>query len=458
MRITIIDPRRYLFFKIFLWFWLTLVATVSLLFFLSNITLGDVNAEPLKGTKLKNLQQIAKNIEHVANKKNRSLTKVVQHPRLTRHRTLYFAATDPELSFFNRNTLPDIDVNLLSFSQNLAPQAILTKQYHAFGPIKITIAKQNYWLYEIEPNIRHNFALKLKIMPLWLKLCVAIMASLSLSLLFSRSLIKPINSLKNAAFLLASGKLKTRIQSNSNQNDELGQLTNDFNKMAENLELLMTSQKRLLADISHELRSPLTRLQMAAGLAQIHQNDQTGQYLVRIEKEAKTLDDMISDVLKLSRLEAQSQMLSKEYQPFSLVLNPVLSDATFEAKQNNKRLNIVGEQDAEFKYDGQIISSALDNVLRNAIKYANSLITVELKHNKNHLIITISDDGPGVPNNDLKQLFEPFFRVSHSRERNSGGTGLGLAITKHAILAHNGIIELKNQDNSGLSVIISLPI
>jgi two-component system sensor histidine kinase CpxA len=220
----------------------------------------------------------------------------------------------------------------------------------------------------------------------------------------------------------------------------------------------MTSQKRLLADISHELRSPLTRLQMAAGLAQIHQNDQTGQYLVRIEKEAKTLDDMISDVLKLSRLEAQSQMLSKEYQPFSLVLNPVLSDATFEAKQNNKRLNIVGEQDAEFKYDGQIISSALDNVLRNAIKYANSLITVELKHNKNHLIITISDDGPGVPNNDLKQLFEPFFRVSHSRERNSGGTGLGLAITKHAILAHNGIIELKNQDNSGLSVIISLPI
>jgi two-component system sensor histidine kinase CpxA len=189
----------------------------------------------------------------------------------------------------------------------------------------------------------------------------------------------------------------------------------------------------------------------------MQQDSKESNYLARIEKEAHTLDEMIGDVLKLSRLEAQSQMLNKEQQPFNLVLKPVLSDAKFEAKQNDKSLIIVGEQNSEFSFDGQILSSALDNVLRNAIKYANNEITVTLKQTTNDIEITISDDGPGVPEDDINNLFEPFFRVSQSRQRNSGGTGLGLAICKHAILAHNGSIKLHNQKDSGLSVIIKLP-
>lgn len=457
MKISSIDPRRYLFFKIFLWFWLTLVATVSLLIFLSNIVINDIAYEPLKGPKLKNLQHIAHNIERMSKKRDTDIQKIADHPRIKRYRSLYFKAENPENSFLNRKEVKGFDASLLSFSKDLQPQAIFAKEFHAFGPIKVEVKEDLYWVYEVKPNGRQSLGIKLKLMPTWQKLAVSIIASLGLSLLFSRTLIRPINSLKNAAFALADGKLKTRIKVKPNRNDELAQLTNDFNKMAENLEKLMTSQKRLLADISHELRSPLTRLQMAAGLAQMQENSKESNYLSRIEKEANTLDEMIGDVLKLSRLEAQSQMLNKEQQPFNLVLKPVISDAKFEAKQNNKSLNIIGEQNSEFSFDGQILSSALDNVLRNAIKYANNEITVKLKQSKDDIEITISDDGPGVPEEDLNNLFEPFFRVSQSRQRNSGGTGLGLAICKHAILAHNGCIKLHNQKDSGLSVIIKLP-
>lgn len=457
MKISFIDPRRYLFFKIFLWFWLTLVATVSLLIFLSNVTINDIVYESLEGPKLKNLQHIAHNIERIAKNKNIDIQKIANHPRIKRYRSLYFKAENPENSFLNRKELKGFDSSLLSFSQNLAPQAIFAKEFHAFGPIKVEVKEKQYWIYEIKPNGRQNLGLKLRLMPTWLKLTVSIIASMGLSLLFSRTLIKPINSLKNAAFALADGKLKSRIKIKVQRNDELGQLTNDFNKMAENLEQLMTSQKRLLADISHELRSPLTRLQMAAGLAQMQKNSKENNYLARIEKEANTLDEMIGDVLKLSRLEVQSQMLSKEFQPFNLVLKTVLSDAKFEAKENNKSLKVIGEQNSEFSFDGQILSSALDNVLRNAIKYATSLITVELNQTNSEIEITISDDGLGVPEEDINNLFEPFFRVSQSRQRNSGGTGLGLAICKHAVLAHNGSIKLHNQEGSGLSVIIKLP-
>ena len=457
MKISSIDPRRYLFFKIFLWFWLTLVATVSLLIFLSNIVINDIAYEPLKGPKLKNLQHIAHNIERMSKKRDTDIQKIADHPRIKRYRSLYFKAENPENSFLNRKEVKGFDASLLSFSKDLQPQAIFAKEFHAFGPIKVEVKEDLYWVYEVKPNGRQSLGIKLKLMPTWQKLAVSIIASLGLSLLFSRTLIRPINSLKNAAFALADGKLKTRIKVKPNRNDELAQLTNDFNKMAENLEKLMTSQKRLLADISHELRSPLTRLQMAAGLAQMQENSKESNYLSRIEKEANTLDEMIGDVLKLSRLEAQSQMLNKEQQPFNLVLKPVISDAKFEAKQNNKSLNIIGEQNSEFSFDGQILSSALDNVLRNAIKYANNEITVKLKQSKDDIEITISDDGPGVQEEDLNNLFEPFFRVSQSRQRNSGGTGLGLAICKHAILAHNGCIKLHNQKDSGLSVIIKLP-
>jgi len=227
--------------------------------------------------------------------------------------------------------------------------------------------------------------------------------------------------------------------------------------MADQLAQLISAQKRLLADISHELRSPLTRLKMATGLAQMQANEASQSYLLRIEKEANQLDKMIADVLQVSRLEANSQALSLHKQSLQDIVDHVLNDATFEAKQHNKQLQVSGSAAVTLNCDEALIASALENLLRNAIKYAQYTISLTLKHS-DAIYIEICDDGPGVPNNQLSKLCEPFFRQSDARDRVSGGTGLGLAIAKNAIIAHGGSLVLSNKPQGGLCAMVTLPI
>lgn len=453
-----LDPRRYLFFKIFSWFWFTILATIGLAIFLSNVTTDNVINEPLKGPMAKNLAMLGKSIERASKKSNRDVKEVVNHPRMTKHRLIYVVDEQKNDSYFNQALDKEIDISLISYTKDLSPQIIFTPTYHAFGPIQLNVEQKSYLLYEIQPDTNPHFIFKLKLMPTWLKWLIALGASLSLSLLFSKALMSPINALKKASSELARGQLKTRVSNGTVSRDELGQLTDEFNQMAEKIELLVTSQKRLLADISHELRSPLTRLQMAAGLAQMQHDNQHNPYIQRIEQEAENLDKMIADVLTVSRLEAQSQVLIKEKQGFNQVIDKVVSDAQFEAKQHNKTLSLSGHQDAQFSFDAKALASAFENILRNAIKYAQHHVTVELKQSEQALMITVCDDGPGVPEEYLTQIFEPFFRVSQARDRNSGGTGLGLAISKHAIEAHQGHISLYNQQSGGLCVTVTLPL
>lgn len=458
MNLAQLDPRRYLFFKIFSWFWFTILATIGLAIFLSNVTTDNVINEPLKGPMEKNLTMLGKSIERASKKSQRDVKEIVNHPRMTKHRLVYVVDEQKNESYFNQALDNEIDISLISYTKDLAPQIIFTPTYHAFGPIQINIEQQSYLLYEIQPDTNPHLIFKLKLMPAWLKWLIALGASLSLSLLFSKALMSPINALKKASSELANGQLKTRVNNGTASRDELGQLTNEFNQMAEKIELLVTSQKRLLADISHELRSPLTRLQMAAGLAQMQHDNQHNPYIRRIEQEAENLDKMIADVLTVSRLEAQSQVLIKETQGFNQVIDKVVSDAQFEAKQHNKTLTLHGQQNAQFSFDAKALASAFENILRNAIKYAQHHVSVELKHSEQELMITVCDDGPGVPEEYLTQIFEPFFRVSQARDRNSGGTGLGLAISKHAIEAHQGQISLFNQQGGGLCVTVTLPL
>ena len=227
--------------------------------------------------------------------------------------------------------------------------------------------------------------------------------------------------------------------------------------MADQLEQLLSAQKRLLADISHELRSPLTRLKMATGLAQMQASEASQSYLLRIEKEANQLDKMIADVLQVSRLEANSQPLSLQTQSLQVIVDHVINDAQFEAKQHNKALVVHGNVEVNIECDEMLIASALENILRNAIKYAQHTISISLKHSDT-IYIQICDDGPGVPKAQLDKLCEPFFRQSDARDRHSGGTGLGLAIAKNAVIAHGGNLVLSNKDAGGLCVEVSLPI
>ncbi|KDC54889.1 ATP-binding protein [Pseudoalteromonas sp. S3431] len=451
-------PGHYLFFKIFIWFWLTIIGTITALVFLSNITaINAVSNEPLHGPMEKNLLYTAKSIERSVVKHKRTLSDMLSHPRLSKRKLLYLSAEQQEDSLTNKEVPNDVDLSLLNFTKTMSPQIIFTEKYQAFGPIQITVPSGNFYLYEIDINHQPPLFLRLKLMPGWIKVSIAIIASLILSFLFSRNLIAPINSLKKAAVKLSGGDLSARAGISVSRKDELGILGRDFNSMANQLEQLISSQKRLLADISHELRSPLTRLKMATGLAQMQANEASQSYLLRIEKEANQLDKMIADVLQVSRLEAKSQALSLQQQSLQIIIDHVLNDAQFEAKQNNKQLQIMGSADISVNCDETLIASALENLLRNAIKYANSTISITLKHT-DAIYIEICDDGPGVPNNQLNKLCEPFFRQSDARDRVSGGTGLGLAIAKNAITAHGGNLVLSNKEQGGLCANITLPI
>jgi two-component system, OmpR family, sensor histidine kinase CpxA len=451
-------PRHYLFLKIFSWFWLTIIGTVAALFFLSSVTsINAVSNKPLHGPMKKNLAHTANNIEFSTIKHHRALIDTLNHPRRANGKLLYLSAEQAEDSISTKNLPDDIDLSLLNFSKNMPPQVIYTEQYQALGPIKVTVPEGDFFLYEINVYNHTPFYLRLRLMPGWVKLAIAIIASLILSFLFSRNLIAPINSLKQAAVNLAAGDLTARAAISANRKDELGILARDFNRMAEQLALLICAQKRLLADISHELRSPLTRLKMATGLAQMQANDASQSYLLRIEKEANQLDKMIADVLQVSRLEANSQTLSLQQQPLQDIVDHVLNDATFEAKQLNKQLQVTGSAEVIIQCDEALIASALENLLRNAIHYATSTISLSLKHS-DKVCIEICDDGPGVPDSQLSKLCEPFFRQSDARDRVTGGTGLGLAIAKNAIMAHGGSLTLANKPQGGLCATISLPI
>ncbi|MBQ4832748.1 HAMP domain-containing protein [Pseudoalteromonas sp. MMG010] len=451
-------PTQYLFFKIFIWFWLTLISTVAALVFLSQLTATNlVMNEPLNGPMKKNLIYTAKGIERSVVKHKRTLSEVLAHPRYAKRKLLYITSNHSDDVYTNIDIPKDIDLSLLNFTKQMSAQVIFSDKYQAYGPIHLELLDGSYNIYEIDIKHQPPLLLSLKIMPNWMKVSIAVIASLILSFIFSRNIIAPINSLKKAAIKLSGGDLTARAKIPTSRNDELGILGRDFNAMANQLEQLLSAQKRLLADISHELRSPLTRLKMATGLAQIQANDASQSYLLRIEKEANQLDKMIADVLQVSRLEAKSQALSLQYQPLQIILNHVINDAQFEAKQHNKQLVVTGNADINFKCDEALIASALENLLRNAIKYANNSIALKLNCTDT-INIEICDDGPGVPEQQLSKLCEPFFRQSDARDRVSGGTGLGLAIAKNAITAHNGTLSLSNKAQGGLCAKITFAI
>ena len=450
-------PKHFLFFKIFLWFWLTVIGTITALVFLSNIATNQVSNEDLHGPMLKNLQYTAKGIERTVVKHNKAVADILMHPRLAKRKLLYLNSDQPEHSITSRTPPNEIDLSLINFTKNMTPQIIFTEYYQAFGPIKIDLPEGTFYLYEIDENHQTPFFVRLKLMPIWLKVVIALLASLTLSFIFSRNLIAPINHLKQAAVKLSDGDLTARADIDPNRQDELGVLGRDFNSMATQLEQLISAQKRLLADISHELRSPLTRLKMATGLAQMQTPEENQTYLLRIEKEANQLDKMIADVLQVSRLEAKSQTLSLHQQSLQVIIDHVLNDAQFEAKQTNKQLLVEGQLNIDIRCDESLIASALENVLRNAIKYAAHTITLSLNIS-DVIYIEICDDGPGVEPQNLTKLCEPFFRQSDARDRTSGGTGLGLAIAKNAIVAHAGSLTLHNSQPNGLCVRIALPL
>lgn len=288
----------------------------------------------------------------------------------------------------------------------------------------------------------------------------AIVASIIVSALLARHFSRPINRLQNAFKAAADGQLDIRVaQDMEGRGDEIGELGREFDGMAQHLQQLVGSQNRLLHDVSHELRSPLARLQVAVGLAR--QNPaQIDTALTRIEREAERLDTLVGEVLTLSRLEARSRNSDDDYVDIIELIASVVDDARFEAEGTGQSITFRNTLDGEFviRARGKLLHRAIENIVRNALQHTPDGCPVEiaLEHDNaaGKLRIAVADSGPGVPPADLEFIFEPFFRSEGS---GSGGYGLGLAIARRAIEAHGGRIEAGNREAGGLLVQITLP-
>lgn len=278
--------------------------------------------------------------------------------------------------------------------------------------------------------------------------------------LLARFLSAPIDHLRAATRSIASGDLSVRVAGLlGRRRDELAMLAQDFDGMAERLRALLQSHQQLLRDVSHELRSPLARLQIALGLAR-RPAANLEQEFDRIERETQRLDELIGEILSLSRLDDPARSLELEPVAFGELLDLVAENARIEGEPENVKVDLQVTGDLVVRADRELLFRAIENVARNAVRFSppGAVVRIEAEaHNEREVRVRIRDRGPGVPEATLDKIFEPFYRVSNARDRDSGGYGIGLAITARVIGLHGGSARAANEDGGGLCVEIRLP-
>ncbi|MGB7926460.1 MAG: ATP-binding protein [Pyrinomonadaceae bacterium] len=283
----------------------------------------------------------------------------------------------------------------------------------------------------------------------------------------ARYLSAPIVKLGAAARRIASGDLTARVGAQSSGGrrgrDELAELSRDFDLMAERIESLMTAQRSLISDISHELRSPLARLNVALGLARQRSGTETNVALDRIEREAERLNALIGQLLTLSRLESGAEKSEPRRVDLASLLREIVADADFEALHRGRVVRITQGEECAVEGSPELLRSAIENVVRNGVRYTAEETAVEIslgverEGDNTHAIINVRDHGAGVPEAALTSLFRPFYRVADARDRQTGGHGLGLSITERAVRLHGGTVRASNAPGGGLIIEIRLP-
>ena len=269
-------------------------------------------------------------------------------------------------------------------------------------------------------------------------------------------LTRPVRKLQQAVERFGAGDLSARV--NSRRHDELGELSRTFDRMAARMEMLVNAERRLLLDISHELRSPLARLGVAVELARSGEELETN--LNRIQKESDRLNELVGQLLQVTRAEGDPSLLHCEPVRLDQMVRQLVDDSRIEAQARGCDLQYQASQPATVEGDPELLRRAVENVIRNAIRYAPSQTAVEisLARNNGKVLVDVRDHGPGVPEEALPRLFDAFYRVEPDRSRISGGgVGLGLSIARRALDLHHGSIRARNA-HPGLEVELELPV
>jgi two-component system sensor histidine kinase CpxA len=286
------------------------------------------------------------------------------------------------------------------------------------------------------------------------------LAGALLCLLLGHHIAAPIRTLQSVAGRIADGDLSVRASpAIGSRKDELADLARDFDRMADRIQSLLRKQLELLGDISHELRSPLTRLNVSLELVRRGKTDA----VERMQLDLNRLDTLIGQILTLTRLQTRGDRKAETPVNLRPIVESVAEDARFEVKEDGKSVMISRADDCWMKGDPALLRSCIENVVRNAVHYTRPRTEVAVSlalvvGGSDSARILVADHGDGVPQESLGRIFEPFYRVTEAREHQTGGTGLGLSIAQRIAIVHGGSIRARNRDGGGLEMEIWLPV
>ena len=350
-------------------------------------------------------------------------------------------------------------------------KAILKSDYNKqtlvnhFQPIKHTLTfktttpnNEDYLLISI---FEHPPLVKYLLAPQ--RVALSVIISGLICFMLARYFTSPLTNLRRSTQMLTSGEFDTtNLLKLRKRSDEFGALAVDFNQMSERLSDLLDTQRQLLRDISHELYSPLARIRVALGLARNKYISMDSQELDRIETEIERLESLIRELLTFVKIEPNGKATTIEQIDLRELFNYIIEDAQYEQKQpvSKQKLELHCPKGLELYADARLLHRALENIVRNARYYSpnNATITIRCHQDSQNVCISIDDEGPGVPQDMLDKIFQPFVRVSKARETETGGSGIGLALAKRVIEIHDGFITAENKRNgNGLIVNITLP-
>ncbi|MEC6815515.1 envelope stress sensor histidine kinase CpxA [Photobacterium toruni] len=448
----------HLYGRIFAIFWTTLLVVVVMLVLMFQYDPRSIQAIP--DHHLKRLQSQATQVNQRLNQQHSThktdlikRVKALTQRRDNHNNQLYFTTVNGEIIAPQKHTKALRNFITIADNPN-KPRQRLYGRWLMAGPFIITTNDQPLFMYSGQIwRGAPPFFVQIMDKPFKL-LLVTMLVSTPFLLWLAWAVTRPARRLQQAAERVARGEFEADPTLEQGP-QEFKQAGASFNQMVDALNNIISGQQRLLSDISHELRSPLTRLRMATALAQRKQGQSSE--LSRIDTEAERLEKMISELLELSRMQVNSHQQQQSVDGHSLWYE-MLEDARFEAEQHHKTLTYHHLQDWPIKGNPNLLISALENVIRNAIKYGDNVIEINFTQQQQQLLITIDDNGEGVPSDELDDIFRPFYRVSTARDRSSGGTGLGLAITESALRQHSGTIKATSSPLGGLRISITLPL